>query len=164
MSNKLIGIASLILAIVSIIVAIANPEIREMLGLDSNDDEVKTFKIKEKDNLKTDNVEKEDNEETEDTVQKFPKTTKTEIQPNSTQIISVKPRKRRYLAVVGTFSDGNSANSMIQRCKRAGYEMDISWKSGKKQVGIVLYCTREELEGRLEKVQRQFNPQAWIDD
>ncbi len=80
--------------------------------------------------------------------------------PAPTRTYSAK--KKRYIVVVGSFSNGDFANDMIQRCKRAGYEVDTSWKGGMKRVGIVLYCPPNELDSRLRKVQNQFNRDAWV--
>jgi len=71
-------------------------------------------------------------------------------------------KKRRYTVVVGSFSNGDFANDMMQRCKRAGYEVETSWKGGMKRVGVILYCPPNELNSRLKKVQNQFNQDAWV--
>lgn len=71
-------------------------------------------------------------------------------------------KKRRYTVVVGSFSNGDFANDMMQRCKRAGYEVETSWKGGMKRVGVILYCPPNELDNRLKKIQNQFNRDAWV--
>jgi len=71
-------------------------------------------------------------------------------------------KKRRYTVIVGSFSNGDFANDMIRRCKKAGYEVTTNWKGGMKRVGVVLYCPKNELDSQLKKVQNQFNREAWV--
>ena len=71
-------------------------------------------------------------------------------------------KKKLYTVVVGSFSNGDFANDMIQRCNKAGYEVKTSWNGGMKRVGVVLYCPENELDSHLRKIQNQFNPDAWV--
>ncbi len=80
--------------------------------------------------------------------------------PAPTRTYSAK--KKRYTVVVGSFSNGDFANDMIRRCKKAGYEVTTNWKGGMKRVGVILYCPANELDSQLKKVQNQFNREAWV--
>ena len=72
-------------------------------------------------------------------------------------------KKKRYSVVVGSFGNADFANEMIQRCKKAGYEVETTWKGGMKRVAVVLYCPENEVKSRLSKVQKQLSKDAWID-
>jgi len=94
----------------------------------------------------------------ETVVQKTPVVTA----PRKTTPPPTRSTKRRYVVVVGSFGNSTYADNMIRRCKKAGYEVESKWSGNMKRVGVVLYCAPNQLNSQLAKVQRQFNPQAWI--
>lgn len=88
------------------------------------------------------------------------------VKPTKTPTTNTSPTRsygtKKYVIIVGSFADGGNANRMINECRRQGYETTTSWSGSMKRVGVVVNCTKNQLDGKLRQVQSRFNSGAWV--
>lgn len=88
------------------------------------------------------------------------------VKPTRTPTTNTSPTRsygtQRYVIIVGSFADGGNANRMINECRRQGYETATSWSGSMKRVGVVVNCSKNQLNTKLRQVQNRFNPSAWV--
>ncbi len=88
------------------------------------------------------------------------------VKPTKTPTTNTSPTRsygtQRYVIIVGSFADGGNAKRMINECRRQGYETTTSWSGSMKRVGVVVNCSKNQLNSKLRQVQNRFNSGAWV--
>jgi cell division septation protein DedD len=73
------------------------------------------------------------------------------------------PGTKEAIVIIGAFNDPDNATELVQRLFQAGYDAYSDKKGKSTRVGVqFVYAERRELDRKLERIRKDFNPKAWI--